>query len=89
MEVSLVEINESNYCDQKPVAIQFSYDEHLLLNHVLDYVLDAYEFVQYEDLHDLPENSTTLQKYQNILSLKEIIHQQWIKRFDNPPYDNT
>ena len=89
MEVPMVEINETNYCNQKSITMDISFAEHDLINDALNYALSAYEFIGYMDLHELPEDSETLKKYESILAMKERFHVEWMRRFDNPPYDNN
>jgi hypothetical protein len=85
----MVEINETNYCDQKPVTMEFSFLEHDLLNQVLNHVLDAYDFTGYSEIFDMPDDSPVKRKYNMILELKERSHVLWMHRFDNPPYNNN
>lgn len=88
MEVPMVVIDETNYCDQKPVTMQFSFVEHDLLNQILNHALDAYEFTGYDEIFDLPDDSPVKRKYDMILELRERSHSLWMHRFDNPPYNN-
>ena len=89
IEVPMVEINESNYCDQKPISIEFSFVEHDMLKQILNHALDAYDFTGYSEIFDLPDDSQVKRKYDMILELKERAHALWMHRFNNPPYDNN
>ena len=88
-EVQMVEINESNYCNQKPITVEISFVEHDFLNHILNHAMNAYEFTGYEDIFEMPDNSEMKVKYEMLISMKEKIHQLWMHRFDSPPYDNS
>jgi hypothetical protein len=88
METPMIEINEHNYCDQKPVTIEFSFEEHSLFNDVLNHFLDIYDFVGYGEIYDLSDDSEIKKKYNMVMNMKERSHQLWAHRFDNPPYNN-
>jgi hypothetical protein len=88
METPMIELNETNYCDQKPITMSFSFEEHDLLNSMLNHFLDIYDFVGYGEIYDLPENSELKKRYNMILEMKERSHVLWAHRFDHPPYDN-
>ena len=85
----MVEINETNYCDQKPVTMQFSFEEHDVINDILNHALDAYDFTGYNEIYDLPDDSSVKRKYNMILELRGRCSSLWMHRFDNPPYDNN
>lgn len=89
MDPAMVEINETNYCDQKPVTMQFSFEEHDVINDILNHALDAYDFTGYNEIYDLPDDSSVKRKYNMILELRERCNSLWMHRFDNPPYDNN
>jgi len=89
LDPAMIEINESNYCDQKPVTMNFSFEEHELINDILNHALDAYDFTGYSEIYDLPDDSPTKQKYNMILELRERSNSLWMHRFDNPPYNNN
>jgi len=84
----MIEINESNYCDQKPITIELSFHEHDVINQILNHALDAYDLTGYNEIFDLPDDSPVKQKYNMILELRERSYSLWMHRFDNPPYQN-
>jgi len=78
LDPAMVEINETNYCDQKPVTMQFSFEEHVVINDILNHALDAYDFTGYNEIYDLPDDSSVkhktnplLQKYEELYGKKE------------------
>jgi hypothetical protein len=89
LDPAMIEINETNYCDQKPITMEFSFEEHDVINIILNHALDAYDFTGYNEIFDLPDDSPIKKKYNMILELRERSHSLWMHRFDNPPYDNN
>jgi hypothetical protein len=84
----MVEINETNYCDQKPVTMQFSFEEHVVINDILNHALDAYDFLGFYEIDMLPDDSEIKRKYNILMDIKQHSHNLWMHRFDNPPYNN-
>lgn len=69
--------------------MEFSFEEHDLLNSILNHALDAYDFTGYSEIFDMPDDSPVKQRYDMILELKERSHHLWAHRFSNPPYNNN
>ena len=82
-----VELNETNYCDQKPVTMEFTYEEHDLLNSILCHAVDAMDLA-IPHIYDFPEDSEIRQRYEMLDSLKERSYSVWSDRFGNSPYKN-
>lgn len=82
------ELNETNYCDQKTITMEFSFEAHDLLNDMICHALDTYDFVNYLGIHDLPEDSPVRRRYEMLESMKECSFKLWNDRFGNAPYKN-
>ncbi len=76
------ELNETNYCDQTPVTMEFSFEEHDLLNDILVHSLDGM-YLAIPSLHELPEDSEILQRYETLERLRQFSYALWAKRFGN------
>lgn len=66
--------------DQKPVMLQFSYEEHDLLNSILVHALDGMDLA-IPCIYDLPEDSEILQRYQMLDSMRNRSYDLWANRF--------
>jgi hypothetical protein len=76
-----LELNETNYCDQQPVTMKFTFEEHDLLNSILVHALDGmYLTIPY--IYDLPEDSEILQRYEMLDKMRQRFYDLWAKRFD-------
>jgi len=76
-----LELNETNYCDQQPVTMEFTFEEHDLLNSILNHAMEAYDFVAYLGIYDLPEDSEIRQRYMMLDNLKNQSYSLWAQRF--------
>lgn len=85
----MYEMTEDNYCDQKPMTMEFSFKEHDLLNKVLNHAIDAYDFIGFYEIDMLSDYSEIKQGYNMLMSMKQRSCEIWMKRFDNPPYNNN
>lgn len=81
------ELNETNYCDQKPVVIEFTFEEHELVKNIIIHAMDSVDILSI-CVYDLPEDSEIRKRYQTLESLGDKICALWINRFSNPPYQN-
>ncbi len=89
MDPAMIELTEDNYCDQKPITMEFSFHEHDFLNEVLNHAINAYDFLGFYEIDMLPDDSEIKQKYNMLMNIKHRSHNLWMHRFDNPPYDNN
>lgn len=89
MDPAFVELNETNYCDQKPIAMHFSFQEHDLLNQILNHAIDAYDLMGFYEVDMLPDDSEIKKRYDMLMDIKQRSHELWMHRFDNPPYNNN
>lgn len=87
MDSALVEINENNYCDQKPITMEFSFEEHDFLNDIFNHMIGVYDITFYE-VDALPDDSLIKKRYNMLMSMKERSNHLWFVRFGNPPYNN-
>lgn len=77
-----MELTEDNYCDQKPVTMQFSYEEHDLLNFILYHAIDAMDLAV-PCIYDLPEDSEVRKRYEMLEHMKNHSYSLWTQRFGN------
>ena len=83
-----IELNETNYYDQKPVSMEFTVEEHELLKDVILHATDGMSIaVPY--VYDLPKDSEVRQRYEMIESMSEKVCKLWSNRFGNAPYQNS
>tara|TARA_R110000868_G_scaffold409828_1_gene696177 strand:- start:4277 stop:4507 length:231 start_codon:yes stop_codon:yes gene_type:complete len=69
-------------CDQTPIKMEFTYEEHDLLNSILNHAQESYHFVsEYCDIHDLPEDSEIPKRYKMLESLRERSWELWSGRY--------
>lgn len=76
------EVNETNYCDQQPVTIEFSFEEHSFLNDILCHVSDEL-YLACPNLHEMPEDSEILQRFRMLEQMRGKSHTLWSQRFGN------
>ena len=67
--------------DQKPVMLEFSYEEHDLLNSVLCHALDSM-YLAIPCIYDLPEDSEIRQRYELLNRMKNYSYKLWAQRFN-------
>jgi hypothetical protein len=77
-----METLELNYCDQKPITMEFSYEEHDLLNSILNHAVDGM-YLAIPCIYDLPEDSEIRQRYEMLELMKNHSYSLWAQRFGN------
>lgn len=77
-----VELTKENYCDQQPVTMEFSFEEHDLLNSILCHAVDGMDLA-IPCIYDLPEDSEIRQRYEMLDSMKNHSYSLWSTRFGN------
>ncbi len=83
-----IELNESNYCNQKSVSMEFSFEEHDLLNSILCHAMDGMDLaVPY--VYELSEDSEIRHRYELLEKIRIRSSTLWKERFDNAPYNNN
>ena len=71
-----------DYYDTQPVTIEFSCEEHDLLNHILCHATDAMDLA-IPCFYDLPEDSEIRQRYDMLERMKNHSYSLWAQRFGN------
>jgi len=79
---SSIEPNEQNYCDQQPVTMEFTFEEHDLLNDILCHASDGM-YVACPCYHELPEDSEFVQRFKMLEQIRHKSNQLWSQRFGN------
>ena len=77
-----VELNETNYCDQQPVTIEFTFEEHDFLNDILRHASDGM-YVACPSFHELSEDSEFRQRFRMLEEMRHKSNQLWKNRFNN------
>ncbi len=77
-----LELNETNYCDQTPVTMEFSFEEHDMLNSILLHASEAMDLA-IPSIYELQENSEIRQRYETVERLRQFSFALWAKRFGN------
>ena len=68
--------------DQKPVMLEFTYEEHDLLNSILCHAVDGMDLA-IPCICDLPEDSEIRQRYEMLENMKNHSYSLWATRFGN------
>ena len=76
------EMNETSYYDTTPVTMEFTADEHDLLNSILVHALDGMDLA-IPCIYDLPEDSEIRQRYDMLERMKNHSYSLWAQRFGN------
>ena len=64
-----------------PVTMEFTADEHDLLNSILVHAIDGMDLA-IPCIYDLPENSEILQRYEMLEHMKNHSYSLWSQRFN-------
>ena len=67
--------------DMTPVTMEFTADEHDLLNSILVHALDGMDLA-IPCIYDLPEDSEILQRYQMLDRMRNRSYDLWSQRFN-------
>jgi hypothetical protein len=66
--------------DQTPITMEFTYEEHELLNSILCHAIDIID-VAVPCIYDLPEDSDVRQRYEMLEHMKNHSYSLWAQRF--------
>ncbi len=78
------ELNADNYCNQQPVTMEFTFEEHDLLNNVLNQALDTIDFtLGNSSIYDFDKESEIRQRYMMLDEMKNRSYSIWSQRFGN------
>jgi len=69
-------------CDQSPIQMEFTYEEHDFLISILNHAQESYDFAMEYDYRDLPEDSDILRRYNMLESLRNRSRQLWSGRYN-------
>lgn len=78
---SFAELTKENYCDQQPVTMEFTFEEHDFLNDILCHASDGM-YVACPSYHELPEDSEFRQRFKMLEQMRHKSNQLWKNRFD-------
>ena len=67
--------------DTTPIAMEFTADEHDLLNSILCHAVDGMDLA-IPCIYDLPEDSESLKRYEMLERMKNRSYGLWSQRFD-------
>lgn len=81
MEKPLTLTEETHY-DQQPVTMEFTVEEHELLNSILCHAVDGMDLA-IPCIYDLPEDSEIRQRYDMLENMKNHSYSLWSQRFGN------
>lgn len=76
-----LELTKDNYCDQKPVTMEFTFEEHDLLNFILCHAIDGMDLAV-PCIYDLPEDSEIRKRYDMLEHMKNHSYSLWEQRFN-------
>lgn len=68
-------------CDQTPIKMEFTYEEHDLLNSILNHAQESFDFAMEYDYRDLPKDSEIRKRYKMLESLRNRSWELWSGRF--------
>ena len=67
--------------DMTPVTMEFTADEHDLLNNILVHAVDGM-YLAIPCIYDLPEDSESLKRYEMLEHMKNHSYSLWAQRFN-------
>jgi hypothetical protein len=76
------ELTKQTCCDQKSITIEFTFEEHDLLNSILCHAVDGMDLA-IPCIYDLPEDSEIRQRYELLEHMKNHSYSLWVQRFGN------
>lgn len=75
-------MNETDYYDTTPITMEFTADEHDLLNDILVHALDGMHLA-IPCIYDLPEDSEIRQRYEMLDKIRQRSYDLWSNRFES------
>lgn len=75
------ELTETNYCDQKSIMMEFTFEEHDFLNDILCHASDGM-YIAVPSMYDLPEDSEIRQRFEMLEKMRSRSYSLWTQRFD-------
>lgn len=71
-----------DHYDTQPVMMEFTVEEHDLLNSILCHAVDGMDLA-IPSVYELPENSEVRQRYEMLEHMKNHSYSLWAQRFGN------
>jgi hypothetical protein len=75
-------LTEETHYDKQPVTMEFTIEEHDLLNSILNHAVDGMDLA-IPCLYDLPKDSEIRQRYEMLEHMKNHSYSLWAQRFGN------
>lgn len=72
----------NNQIDQTPITMEFTYEEHDLLNSILCHAFDGMD-IAVPCIYDLPKDSDVRQRYEMLENMMNHSYSLWAQRFGN------
>lgn len=69
--------------DESPVTIEYTMEEHELLNSIMVAALDSIDTIAYGEIYDLPKDSPIRIRYELLNSMRQRSLELWSQRWDN------
>lgn len=69
--------------DESPVIIEYTMEEHELLNSIMVAALDSIDTIAYGEIYDLPKDSPIRIRYELLNSMRQRSLELWSQRWDN------
>jgi len=76
------EMNETTCYDTTPVTMEFTVEEHDLLNSILVHAIDGMDLA-IPCIYDFPKDSEIRQRYEMLDRMKDHSYSLWATRFGN------
>jgi hypothetical protein len=79
---TVFEMEETSHYDESPITMEFTVEEHDLLNSILCHAIDGMDLA-IPCIYDLPEDSEIRQRYDMLEHMKNNSYKLWSQRFGN------
>lgn len=67
--------------NESPVNIEYSFEEHEILNDILNHALDSVDLGLYGEIYNLPEDSPIVIRYKKLQAMRDHSFELWSNRF--------
>ena len=75
------EMEETSHYNESPITMEFTVEEHDLLNSILCHAIDGMDLA-IPCIYDLPEDSEIRQRYQMLDKIRQRSYDLWSQRFN-------
>jgi hypothetical protein len=76
------EMEETSHYNESPITMEFTVEEHDLLNSILCHAIDGMDLA-IPCIYDLPEDSDILRRYKMLDSMRNRSYDLWSQRFES------